>query len=44
MGDVDGSARGQNGENAGIIKAGSVSWAVLDLGAETQSMSTYFVR
>jgi len=40
MGNIDGSARSENGENAGVIKAGGVSWVVLGLGAEAKSMST----
>ena len=39
MGDIDGSARSENGENAGVIKAGGISWVVLGLGAEAKSMS-----
>jgi len=41
MGDIDGSARSENGENAGIVKAGGVRGTVFDLEAETQGMSTY---
>ena len=36
MDDTDGSARIENGENAGIIEAGSVRGAELDLEAETK--------
>ena len=40
MSDVDGSARIENGEDAGIIEAGGVFRAVFDLGAETKGVST----
>ena len=40
MGDIDGSARMENGEDTGIIKAGGVFRAVLDLGAKMKSVST----
>ena len=40
MGDVDGSARIENGEDAGIIEASGVFRAVFDLGAETEGVST----
>ena len=40
MSDIDGIARNENGENGGIIEAGSVFGAVLDLEAETESVST----
>ena len=36
MSDTDGSARCENGENAGIIKASGVCGAKLDLEAETK--------
>ena len=37
--DVDGSARIKNGKHVGVIKACSVCREVLDLEAETESMS-----
>ena len=40
MGDIDGSARSENGKSAGITEACSVCRAVLDLRAETESVST----
>ena len=40
MSDIDGSARVENGENAGIIKACGIRGAVLGLDAEAGSMST----
>ena len=40
MGDIDGSARSENGENAGIIEASGVFRAELDLEAETNDVST----
>ena len=40
MGDVDGSARIENGEDAGIIETGGVFRAVFDLGANTKGVST----
>ena len=39
MSDIDGSARVENGENAGIIKACGIRGAVLGLDAEAGSMS-----
>ena len=38
--DICGSTRGENGENAWIIKASSMFGAVLDLEAETERIST----
>ena len=40
MSDIDGSARVENGEDAGIIKACGIRGAVLGLGTEAESMST----
>ena len=40
MSDIDGSARIKNGEHAGVIEACSICREVLDLEAETESMST----
>ena len=40
MSDIDGSARVENGEDAGIIKACGIRGAVLGLDAEAESMST----
>jgi hypothetical protein len=40
MNDIDGSARSENREYAGLIKAGGVCRAELDLEAETESMNT----
>jgi len=40
MSDIDGSARSENGENAGVIQASGVCGVVIDLEAETESMST----
>ena len=39
MGDIKGSARSENGESAGVVEAGGVCWAVLDLRAGTESVS-----
>jgi len=39
MSNIDGSTRSENGENAGVIKASGVSGTVVDLEAETESMS-----
>lgn len=39
MGDIDGRTRSENGESTGVIKAGGVRWAVLDLRAETERVS-----
>jgi len=39
MSDIDGSTRSENGENAGVIKTSGVFGAVVDLEAETESMS-----
>jgi len=40
MSNIDGSTRSENGENAGVVKASGICGAVVDLGAETESMST----
>jgi len=40
MSDIDGSTRSENDENAGVVKASGVSGTVVDLEAETESMST----
>jgi len=40
MSDLGGRTRSKNGENAGVVKASSVRGAVLDLEAETESIST----
>jgi len=40
MSDIDDSTRNENGENAGVVKASGVCGAVVDLKAETKSMST----
>jgi len=40
VGDVDGSARFKNGEHTGVVEACGVCRQVLDLQAETESMST----
>jgi len=37
VGDIDGSTRSENGENAGIIEAGGVRGTVLDLETETEA-------
>ena len=37
VGDIDGSTRSENGENAGIVQASGVGRTVLDLGAETKA-------
>jgi hypothetical protein len=39
MNDIDGSTRSENGENAGIIKTSSVRGVMLDLEAESESVS-----
>ena len=39
MNDIDGSARSENGENAGIIKAGGMLRAELDLEVEANNVS-----
>ena len=39
MGDIKGSARSENGESAGVIQAGGICWAVLDLQTGTESVS-----
>lgn len=41
--DIDGSARNESGENAGIIKASSVRGTMLDLEAESESVETAVV-
>lgn len=41
MGNVDKSARSENGESAGTIEAGNVCRAVLDLKTKAESMSTH---
>ena len=38
--DINGSTRSEDGEDAGIIKAGGIRGAVLDLEAENESIST----
>ena len=38
MSNIDGSARSEKGENAGIIKASGICWAKLDLEAESESI------
>ena len=38
--DIDGSTRGKNGENAGIVKASCVCGTVLDLEGGTERIST----
>jgi len=40
MSDIDGIARSQNGENAGVIKASGILGVVLDLDAKTERVST----
>ena len=40
MGDIDGNARSEDGENTGIVKASGVCGTVLDLGPNTESVST----
>ena len=40
MGDVDRSARIENGEDAGIVEAGGVFRIVFGLGVETEGVST----
>ena len=40
MSDIERSARSENGEHAGIIEAGGVFGAVLDLETGTESVST----
>jgi len=40
MSDIDGSARSENGENAGVIKAGGIFRAELDLETEKNNVST----
>jgi len=37
VGDVDGSTRSENGENAGVVQASGVRGTVLDLEAETEA-------
>ena len=44
MGDIDGSARSENGENAGIIKASDVCKAERDLEAGTKSIGAHICR
>jgi len=39
MSDVDRSTRSENGENAGVVKASSVSGTVVHLEVETESMN-----
>jgi len=39
MSDIDRCTRSENGENAGVAKASSVSGTVVDLEVETESMS-----
>ena len=40
MGNIDGSARGENGENTRIVETGSVCGAELDLKVEAGSINT----
>jgi len=42
--DINGSTRSENGEGAGIIEAGGIRWAVLDLEAETENISMQFYQ
>jgi len=41
VGDVEGCARVENGENTRILKASGVCRAVLDLEGETENMNTH---
>ena len=41
MSDIDGSARGENGEIVGVIKANGVFRAEMDLEPETDNVSTW---
>ena len=40
MGDIDRSARSENGEYAGVVEADSVFWAVFDLRTGAENVST----
>jgi len=42
MSDIDGSTRGENGENAWIIESSSVCGVVLYLGADSKSGHAHF--